>query len=213
MATLPFAVEAVELTLTGSRSPVLVRGRDADGTTVAETVVQTEATLAGLSGEGIVTVLIEPSQPTKGAALTQLCYSRMPHPASYSHVLASEATIGPSGGSRGYPIVEGRRTESSPWEAWLPDLIGTEQSQDGECAYLAYDPPAPGPWWGFRIAPFARWPLLVVSACGVPWTVPAAAQQGDADNRATLIDAITSKTDLITGATTPAQHPILDSRL
>ena len=132
--------------------------------------------------------------------------SQVPDPTSYSHVLSSEATIGPSGG--GYPVVEGRRTESGPWEAWLPHLIETERSQDGECAYLAYDPPAPGPWWGFRIAPFARRPLLVVSACGVPWTA-AAAQQGDAEDRATLIDAILSKTDPGTGASTPAQHPIL----
>ena len=208
LATLPHAVDDVELEFAGLRLGARARAFDAAGKLMAEADVERAGTSARLSGEGIVSVEIETPRAAKTAALTRLCYSETPHSATVTHALSSVQTSAASQtGGRSYPLVQGRRSETDPWEDWTPHLASTERGSGGECVYLAYDPPDPGPWWGFRISPFPRWPLLVVSACGVTWSAAAVAE-GDAGYRADLTDAINSKTDS-SGDTQPAQHPIL----
>ena len=212
-AQLPHAVESVDLSFSGVRGGLRVTGLDALGDVLDDFITLDGADSVTLSGEGIVTVRIAPQkQPDKRAALTKLCYSERPHPATFAAAFEMER-IGnaPSYTSvnarAGYPVVEGRHTEDGDWIPWTPKLGEVARGTDGECVYVEYDPPDSGPWWGFRVTSMVRFPILMVNTCGVTWTAAAAAA-ADAENRATIGSTVNTQANP-GGDPLPAQHPIL----
>jgi hypothetical protein len=203
---LPYAVAGVELELSGWRAPGVVRFFDTAGGLLGERPVAMQQTTVTFTGEGIQTVQIDAAPgDAKTAALVELCYEQAPHPATFAATLQNASFASAVG--RGFPTVEGRHRETDPWVTWTPRLEARQAGADGECVYLVYDPPDSGPWWGFRIEPFFRFPLLLVSACGVTWTA-AELQQGDGGNRTQLTGIVNGRTNS-DGSTQPSQRPIL----
>ena len=105
---------ASSLSFSGVRAGLRVTGLDALGDVLDDFITPDGADSATLSGEGIVTVRIAPQkQPDKRAALTKLCYSERPHPATFAPAFEMERVgNAPSYTSvnarAGYPVVEGQ---------------------------------------------------------------------------------------------------------
>ena len=127
-AQLPHAVESVDLSFSDVRAGLRVAGLDALGDVLDDFITPDGADSATLSGEGIVTVRIAPQkQPDKRAALTKLCYSERPHPATFAAAFEMERVgNAPSYTSvnarAGYPVVEGRHTEDGDWIPWVAEV-------------------------------------------------------------------------------------------